>query len=360
MRILAPLGYLLGNAVYSRILEDIFEGEAIEASVLRMGEAEYDSPAPAWARIGETPLCVYQHRRLYRQSGLDASDFDALVFQTYHASVPYGEVLGERPGILALDSTPRLDWRRNRLSGGGIKNRLRWRGGQILADQLVRASFRNMYHFFAWSETVKRSLVNDYGVPSERIDVTYVPVPVRPGSTERAPGPPRLLFVGNDFRRKGGPLLVRVFDEHFADRAELTVVSRDAAAYVDFSRTSATHLAGLTREEVIDRMQASDLFLFPSSSDALGIVLLEAVKCGLPVIACTSGSQGEIVQDGVNGVLLAHDADESRWVEALDRLLSDPELLGRMGRESLRIAERIWDRDRLSARLLSLLRSATA
>ncbi|MEK9499412.1 glycosyltransferase family 4 protein [Gemmatimonadota bacterium DH-20] len=352
------MGYLLGNAVYSRILEEVLVESGVTTVPLRLSEAEYDHPAPRWAMIGQTPRCAYQHRRLLRESALDPLEFDALVFQTYHAAIPYGDVLNARPGVLALDSTPALDWRRNSMRPARLTGRARRGLGKAVGDHMVRKAFGRMRHFFAWSEAVKASLMHDYGVPESRIEVTYVPVPsVTPRRFERA-AVPRMLFVGNDFVRKGGPDLVRVFDERFADRADLIVVSRDAARHVDFSRTRAQHLSGLSRSEVVELMRSCDLFVFPSESDALGIVLLEALKCGLPVVAKDSGSQAELVKDGLNGMLLANDAPRSALAEALERMLSNPEQLASMGRASLSIAEKIWDRDQLASRLLAVLQSA--
>lgn len=83
--------------------------------------------------------------------------------------------------------------------------------------------------------------------------------------------------------------------------------------------------------QVVRLMQSCSVFLFPSTIDTFGLVVLEAMACGKPVVACNRGGVPEIVGD--SGFLLEPRSD--LWHEAVVRLLSDPEFRRQMGQKAL-------------------------
>jgi len=83
--------------------------------------------------------------------------------------------------------------------------------------------------------------------------------------------------------------------------------------------------------EIVRLMQKCAVFLFPSTIDTFGLVVLEAMACGKPVVACNSGGVPEVIGDA--GLLI--EPDFLQWQEAVSRLLSDPELRREMGQRSL-------------------------
>lgn len=83
--------------------------------------------------------------------------------------------------------------------------------------------------------------------------------------------------------------------------------------------------------QVVRLMQSCSLFLFPSTIDTFGLVVLEAMACGKPVVACNRGGVPEIVGD--SGFLLEPRSD--LWHEAVAKLLSDPEFRRQMGQKAL-------------------------
>jgi glycosyltransferase involved in cell wall biosynthesis len=87
---------------------------------------------------------------------------------------------------------------------------------------------------------------------------------------------------------------------------------------------SATHFVGyLGGEELAAAYASADAFLFPSSTETLGLVLLEAMAAGCPVVGANRGGVPDIVTDGVNGCL--YDPDQAgSLAEATARLLGDP------------------------------------
>jgi glycosyltransferase involved in cell wall biosynthesis len=93
---------------------------------------------------------------------------------------------------------------------------------------------------------------------------------------------------------------------------------------------------GFQHDDVLPRYYAaSDVFVFPTLGDPFGMVVLEAMACGLPVIATTaSGEIGERVVDGVNGFLVPP-ASSDQLVDRMELLAREHELRRRMGRASL-------------------------
>ena len=79
------------------------------------------------------------------------------------------------------------------------------------------------------------------------------------------------------------------------------------------------YLAG---EELAAAYASGDAFLFPSSTETLGLVLLEAMAAGCPVVGANRGGIPDIVSDGLNGCLYDPDRPDS-LIEAVQRLLGD-------------------------------------
>lgn len=88
-------------------------------------------------------------------------------------------------------------------------------------------------------------------------------------------------------------------------------------------RGTATYFAGYLRGEALAAAFASsDLFVMPSETETLGLVLLEAMASGCPVVACRAGGIPDAVEDGVTGFL--YEPGEARLVEKVRQVLADP------------------------------------
>jgi glycosyltransferase involved in cell wall biosynthesis len=101
-----------------------------------------------------------------------------------------------------------------------------------------------------------------------------------------------------------------------------------------FEGTATTFVGYLAGEELASAYASGDAFLFPSSTETLGLVLLEAMAAGCPVVGANRGGIPDIVSDGVNGCL--YDPDQPTSLPtAVERLLGDP-----AARRQLRLAAR--------------------
>ncbi|HEX8771178.1 MAG TPA: glycosyltransferase family 4 protein [Acidimicrobiales bacterium] len=152
----------------------------------------------------------------------------------------------------------------------------------------------------------------------------------RPKQAAQAPAPTlRMVFVGNDWRRKGGPRLLRWHQQRWADRAELHVFSADARPSGDF-HNFVWH-GSVPNEELLQHwLPQMDLFVLPTHSDMSPWAVIEAASAGLPVVTSSIGGLAETVIDGATGYVVQVDDDDG-FVRVVERLLADPVLRSQMG-----------------------------
>jgi len=119
----------------------------------------------------------------------------------------------------------------------------------------------------------------------------------------------RFLFVGLGFRRKGGPELLKAFAALPNENAQLTIVApvpeEVKSAYAYDKRI--IFLPPQPREVLFTKLYPeSDIFVFPSILETLGVVILEALSFGMGIITTDSYATPEMVKNDVNGRLLSH------------------------------------------------------
>ena len=109
----------------------------------------------------------------------------------------------------------------------------------------------------------------------------------------------------------------------------------------------ADHVLCRGNEEYIeDILPAADLFLLPSLHESFGLVALEAMSAGVPVIATNQGGTVEVLDDGVTG-FLRHPEDQDGMVEAGLRILEDAPFARSMSEAARETAVRKFDVDRV-------------
>jgi len=174
-----------------------------------------------------------------------------------------------------------------------------------------------------------------YGVDSE----FWVPPSER---TRR--GPMRFIYAGQLSVRKGTPLLLEAWRSAALHDAVLELVGM---WQLDLKKRFAlpsgvTYKPSCSREELRARYHAADVFVFPSFFEGFGLVLLEAMACGLPVVA-TEASAGPELLTGENGLLIAT-GDRDALIEGLRWFSSHRDALPEMRRHARATAERFtWE-----------------
>lgn len=145
------------------------------------------------------------------------------------------------------------------------------------------------------------------------------------------PEPGRILYVGNVGYLKGVPYLAHAARllraKGFEGRVRV-VGPHDGKMIYQREFRGPEYIGQVPRAEVRREFLSADIFVFPTLSDGFGIVLLEAMAAGLPVI-CTPNCAG-IVQDGVSGFIVSL-RDSVKLAARIEELVADRALRERMG-----------------------------
>ncbi|WP_129305411.1 glycogen synthase [Streptomyces sp. L2] len=172
------------------------------------------------------------------------------------------------------------------------------------------------------------------------------------------PKRPYVLFVGRITRQKGVPHLLRavrdidpgvqvVLCAGAPDTPEIDREFRELFQELSRVREGVHWIPQmLPRGDVVQLLTHAAVFVCPSVYEPLGIVNLEAMACGTPVVASRVGGIPEVVRDGETGLLVPVDDDfEAGLARALDTVVGDPEAARRMGEAGQRRArgEFGWD-----------------
>lgn len=281
---------------------------------------------------------------------------DALFFHTQVPAVLSASWLRRVPSVVSLDATPiqydALGQVYGHTPGNAWIERMKWR--------LNRDCFRAARHLVTWSEWARQGLIADYEVAPAKVTVIPPGVQVRawarPTPRMATAEPVRILFVGGDFERKGGLVLLDAFRAVRALGAELHVVTRAALppepglfVYTNMQPNS------LALKELYYR---ADIFCLPTYGDCLPMVLSEAAAAGLPAISTRVAAIPEIVRDGETGAIVPV-GDAAALTGALQRLIADPALRIAQGQRAAELVAQHFDAERNTQRLLDLLKELT-
>jgi glycosyltransferase involved in cell wall biosynthesis len=206
-----------------------------------------------------------------------------------------------------------------------------------------RRLFHGAAHLFTMGGPAARSLMNFYGLPQDKVTVVgggasldELPKPTT-GARE-----PVILFVGSDWRRKGGDVLVEAFRrvrEKHPD-ARLQVVGT-----TEPEPEPGVEVRGFVgdRGELADLYAKASVFCLPSRFEPYGLAAIEAMAHEVPCVV-TPGALAEVVQHNETGLVVIP-GDVRALSDALIRLLDDPPYarwLGTNGRARVE-QELTWD-----------------
>ena len=194
-----------------------------------------------------------------------------------------------------------------------------------------KETLRRAARVLPWTHWVRNSMIKDYGVSPDRM--TILPAGVDTKFWTLKPGFNRserfkILFVGGDFARKGGDILLQAFHSLPANLAELHIVTRS-----DVPDGENIHVYRNMQPNTIKLLTLyhnADAFILPTGADAFGFVLVEAMACGLPVITTRVGGVSEVVADGETGFLV-QSGDVSSLRARLLQLAGNEQLVRQMG-----------------------------
>jgi glycosyltransferase involved in cell wall biosynthesis len=210
------------------------------------------------------------------------------------------------------------------------------------------------------SEWLRRSFIEDFGVDPAKVMAVGAGanIPAPDANPERDFTRPRILFVGKQFERKGGPDVVRAFAQLRKHRpeAELWIAGPTRLAVEQpgvkfFGRLPPEAPHGIDLRKLY---REATTFVMPSVYEPFGIALLEAMTHRLACVGSTAGAIPEMVLDGLTGYVVAP-GDAGALAERLVELADNPEKareFGHAGFEHL-CANYTWER--VAARVIAAM-----
>src|SRR6185436_12376479 len=150
----------------------------------------------------------------------------------------------------------------------------------------------------------------------------------------------KVIFVGMLSQRKGLGYLLRAV-EKLGPNVELTMIGKHVGRCRALDAALRVHrwIPSLSHDEVLQEIRCHDVMVFPSLFEGFGLVVLEAMSCGVPVIATAQSGAPDFLEDGKDGFLVPIRSAEA-IAERLELLIRDRDRLGAMSQAAVRKAAR--------------------
>lgn len=290
-----------------------------------------------------------------------ARPMDAVWTQADTAFFPFAATRARAAGIPYFISTDATTSQVESIAEYGLGATSAWqRAKHSVRDRLIGYCFTHAALMLPWSRWAARAIQAEFGVPDERIEVVPPGVDLsawrmREAAGVSQTGRARLLFVGGDWERKGGPLLLDVFRTHLRGRCELHLVTKDAPADLEEPDVFVYTDLGPNDPRLHRLYETCDALVLPTRADCFSLASIEAMASGLPVITCPVGGIPEIVAHGESGWLIPV-GDGAALHEAIELLLADPGRAHAMGRRGRAVVEDRFDAARNTRRVFELIR----
>jgi len=343
----------------------------------------FDGPRDAAAEAAgvtgyETPTALAGANAALATLGTDLVMADDVVgADLVHSHTWYANMAGHLGGLLhgvphvvtAHSLEPLRPWKAEQLGGG-----------YALSSWAERTAYLGAAGVIAVSAGMRADILRVYPeLDPERVHVVHNGIDLAgwrrpdvgdPGAEATArrygidPDRPAVVFVGRITRQKGLPYLLRAAAElppevqlvlcaGAPDTPEIMTEVRELTDRLRESRTGVVWIEEmLPRPDLVAVLAACTVFVCPSVYEPLGIVNLEAMAVGLPVVGTATGGIPEVVDDGVTGLLVPIDQSDdgtgtpldpdgfvADLAAALTQVATDPERATLMGAEGRRRAE---------------------
>lgn len=193
------------------------------------------------------------------------------------------------------------------------------------------------------TKTMAKKLAQDYG----RKDVVIIENGVNSSEFKNAKAKelaykkPRVIFVGRIDENKGVEYLIKAFLQVRKNRksASLLIVGDGPLKKKlenNYGSMNNIHFLGrIPHEKIPEYLAACDLFVLPSIIEGQGLVLMEALASGLPIIASNLSGISELIVDGENG-MLTKAGDENELAEKIELILDDIKLQGKISANNIK------------------------
>ncbi len=358
--------------------------QSIEVQVRAFGDVDPEPETTGYPDLAELAQVNGALRTLGTDVRIaqDVAGADIVHSHTWYANAAgqLAQMLHDVPHVLTAHSLePLRPWKAEQL-GGGYR----------VSSWIERQAYETADAVIAVSEGMRRDILRSYpGIDEQKVSVVYNGIDLeawqRVDDAELVrelgidPDRPSVVFVGRITRQKGLPYLLRaakllpadvqlVLCAGAPDTPEIMAEVSGLVRELQEERTGVVWIEKiLPRHQLSAVLSAATTFVCPSVYEPLGIVNLEAMACGVPVVGSDTGGIPEVVADGLTGRIVpleqAQDGtgtplDPDKFVADLARILtevvSDPALARLMGRAGRMRAESEFSWTRIADRTLQV------
>jgi glycosyltransferase involved in cell wall biosynthesis len=271
-----------------------------------------------------------------------------------HSMYSFGYALTKKlPYIATLHGT-QLNEFKNSMQYGASPNHIITDFSSMLME---RYSGKKADKVIVVSQENRRDVISQYGIPSEKIVTIPNGVNVSRFHSSKCTSK-TIISVGRLHERKGIDKLLESFSKVIQEEPEavLKIVGsgedearlKSLAKKLKLGSKNVKFLGFVPEKELPGIYSSSSIFVLPSYYEGFGIVLIEAMSAGLPLVSVRTGGATEVIEEGKNGFIVNH----KNIHEALLRLLNDEQLRVRMGRKSRNKVEKEYDWTKIAGQVI--------
>lgn len=247
-----------------------------------------------------------------------------------------------------------IDYKKSR----GVRDSIKIKIADGWLSWMEKRNIKMCREFIVLANCVKRDIVKGYKIPEDKVTVCYSGVNLEEFNPKNkriyreeirksfniANDETLILFVGNPFSRKGLDYLIKSL-KHVKDKKfKLLVCGKDdPEPYIKLSRglgleNKIIYNIGLTTE-IRKFFAASDIFVFPTLYEPFGLVILEAMASGIPVITSEIAGAAELITNYKEGIVLKTPENVDEIGKSIKYLIDNPDKIIKMGKAARKKSE---------------------
>jgi glycosyltransferase involved in cell wall biosynthesis len=191
---------------------------------------------------------------------------------------------------------------------------------------LEKQVYDNADKIFVRSSNIEKSVIEQYHQPADKVTCVYAGNNIETDNSitkEKSYTEQNILFVGIDWKRKGGPDLLEAFNLALKKHpnATLTIAGAEPNLHIKNCKV----IGKVAPKDLISHYEAATLFCMPTRVEPFGIAFLEAMQSHLPIIGTKVGAIPDFLQNEWNGILV-EPGDIQSIANAIIKLLDNPDL----------------------------------
>lgn len=227
-----------------------------------------------------------------------------------------------------------------------------------LEEEKQKKFFDSCAGIFTMGKWLEKELVSEYSIPTNKvhavggginIDAKKIDISLKTRN--------RILFVGRDFERKNGPLVIAAFNNLKKQRNNLELYIAGVEERKEYLGEGIHFLGDLGQNQLPQYYNLCDVFIMPSVFEAYGLVFAEALSYGLPCIGLNKFEMPYFIENQVTGLLLnSHDVQELS--ELINEILSNEVFFDNVEKKREHyLKEYSWDS--VANRIMSVINETT-